>query len=408
MTSRPGLLFIVNSLDVGGAEKQLITLLNRLDSSRFRLHLAYLKRGAALLSQLHTDRLDAVLCCDVTRGIERPGVAKLRELIENRSIDVIVCTNTYSMLYGLLARSGSTTSPKLATVFHTTMPRGYKEKLQMLVYRHLFRRCDLLIYVCENQRRFWRERGLQPKADAVVHNGIDIEQYHGYELPERKLEVRRSLGFGAQDYVVGLCSGLRPEKAHTDLLDALALLRARGVAVKGLFIGEGPERPAIEARMAELSLTQDVRITGLQKDVRPFVACCDVMTLVSRTETFSMAALESMALGKPLVMSDVGGASEQVVHGQNGFLFEPGDIEALAAHLQSLTSEALRTRMGHAAAQRVRQLYTSDTMNERFTERILEVLGPELERPAWLSHYGRSDGDTARGAQARSRRERTS
>ncbi len=393
MSSRPGLLFIVNSLDVGGAEKQLITLVNRLDTSRFRLHLAYLKPGAALLPQLHTDRLDALLCCEVTRGIERPAVTRLRELITNRSIDMIICTNTYSMLYGMLARAGSTTSPKLATVFHTTMPRGYKEKLQMLVYRQLFRRCDLLIYVCENQRHFWRERGLRPRADAVVHNGVDIERYAVSEVFGHRLELRRSLGFGAQDHVVGLCSGLRPEKSHTDLLQAIALLRSRGVPVKGLFIGEGPERAAIEAKMVDLGLTQHVRITGLQADVRPFVACCDVMTLVSRTETFSMAALESMALGKPLVMSDVGGAAEQVVHGQNGFLFEQGDIDALALHLQSLTSEALRTRMGEASADRVRQLYTADTMQERFTERVLGVLGPgELERPAWLSHYGRGDG----------------
>ena len=402
MSSRPGLLFIVNSLDVGGAEKQLITLLNHLDTTRFRLHLAYLKRGDALLPQLHADRLDALLCCEVTRGIERPAITKLRELITNRSIDVIVCTNTYSMLYGMLARSGGTTSPKIATVFHTTMPRGYKEKLQMLVHRHLFRRCDLLIYVCENQRRFWRERGLRPKADAVVYNGVDIEHYAVPEVFEHRLETRHSLGFDAQDYIVGLCSGVRPEKSHSDLLEAIALLRSRSVPIKGLFIGEGPERAAIEAKMAELGLTQHVRITGLQSDVRPFVACCDVMSLVSRTETFSMAALESMSLGKPLVMSDVGGASEQVVHGQNGFLFEQGDIDSLALHLQSLTSEPLRMRMGDASAARVRELYTADTMQERFTERVLGVLGPgQLERPAWLSHYGRGDGqiDTGRGSQ---------
>jgi glycosyltransferase involved in cell wall biosynthesis len=392
MTPRPGLLFIVNSLDVGGAEKQLITLLNRIDSSRFRLHVAYLKRGAALLPQLRTDKLDEVMCCEVTRGIERPAVAKLRDLITNRCIDVIVCTNTYSMLYGILARAGSATRPKLATVLHTTMPRGYKEKLQMLVYRQLFRRCDLLIYVCENQRRFWRERGLRPAMDAVVHNGIDIERFEDREDPQRKLETRRSLGYGPQDYVVGLCSGLRYEKAHTDLLQALALLRTRGIPVKGLFIGEGPERAAIEARMAALDLNQHVRITGLQNDVRPFIACCDVMTLVSRTETFSLAALESMALGKPLVMSDVGGASEQVIHGENGFLFDVGDIDSLAAHLTSLTSPALREQMGLAAVQRVRQLYTEQRMVERFTDRMTQLLGSgELQRPAWLSHYGRGD-----------------
>jgi len=398
MNARPGLLFIVSSLNVGGAEKQVITLLNRLDTSRFRLHLAYLTPGAGLLPQLHTERLDELLCCEVGKGLERKGVKKLRDLIAIRSIDIIVCTNMYSMLYGILARAGAETRPKLVTVFHTTLLRTYKDKLQMLFYRQLFGRCDLLIYVCENQRRFWRERGVRPRADAVVHNGIDTQVYEDRVTPEHKLELRKRFGFQPGDFVIGLCSGLRPEKAHSDLLTALARLRSQGIPAKGLFIGDGPERPALEAMMATLGLTPHVRITGVQTDVRPYVACCDVMTLVSRSETFSIAALESMALGKPMVMSDVGGASEQVVHGQNGFLFEPGDIDSLVMHLASLTSEALRARMGQAAAQRVRQLYTAEVMKERFSERVTQLLGPgELQRPAWLSHYGKGDGSQVDG-----------
>ena len=90
-----------------------------------------------------------------------------------------------------------------------------------------------------------------------------------------------------------------------------------------------------------------------------------------------MAALESMALGKPLVMSDTGGASEQVVHGQNGFLFEPGDIETLATHLASLTSPALRAQMGARSAERVRRLFTVEQMTEGFSDRISELFQPE-------------------------------
>lgn len=401
MSARPGLLFIVNSLKLGGAEKQLITLLNALDTSRFRLHLAYLKRDAALLPQLQGDRLDELMCCEVGRGVERKAVTGLRELIATRCIDVIVCTNTYSMLYGVLVQAGGETRPKLVTVFHTTLLRSFKEKLQMLLYRRLFRRCDLLIYVCENQRRYWRERGLRPAADTVVHNGIDVDHFQDRQVAQHRLAIRRSLGFGPQDYVVGLCSGLRPEKAHGDLLKALALLRSRGVPAKALFIGDGPERPAIERAIEALDLTQHVRITGIEQDVRPFIACCDVMTLVSRSiETFSLAALESMALAKPLVMSDIGGASEQVAHGQTGFLFEPGNVDSLALHLATLTSEALRTRMGRAAAQRVRQLYTVEAMTERFTERMTQLLGSGgVQRPAWLSHHGRGDGRTNGGTE---------
>lgn len=379
--SPPGLLFIVNSLELGGAEKQVVTLLNHLPPGRFRLHLAYLKRRERLLPQLDTTRLDALVCCDIDRGIERRAIRQLRELIETHHIDALVCTNTYSMLYGFLARRAAG-RPKLATVFHTTLLRTLKEKAQMLLYARLFKRSDLLLYVCENQRDYWRDRGLRAAADAVVHNGIDVDYFSDLQTPQQKLELRRGLGFSQEDYVIGLCSSLRPEKAHGDLLQAIARLRSAGTPAKGLFIGDGTERPAIEAQATALGLRepgrpmgQHIVITGLQRDVRPYIGCCDVMTLVSHSiETFSLAALESMALGKPLVMSDIGGASEQVLHGQTGFLFEPGAIDALTAHLQSLASQTLRSRMGSAAQRRVRQLFTVDTMTTGFTEQMVRLV----------------------------------
>ena len=375
-TNPPGLLFIVNSLGPGGAEKHAVTLLNRLDTGRFRLHLAYLKRAEQLLPQLDTSRLDEVLCCDVGHGIERRTVHRLAALIQARNIHALVCINTYSMLYGYLARRALPGArPRLATVFHTTVPQTYKEKAQMLLYRQLFKGTDLLLYVCENQRSYWRKRGLRAARESVIHNGIDVGQFAHLQTPGEKERTRRSLGFSPQDYLIGLCSVLRPEKAHGDLLRALARVRAQGTSAKTLFIGDGPERASIEAQVRELGLGEHVVITGFQQDVRPFVGCCDVMTLVSPTETFSLAALECMALGKPLVMSDVGGASEQVLDGETGLLFKPGDIDSLARQLATLTAPELSTQMGSAGQRRVRQLFTIDAMTAAFTDEMDRLLG---------------------------------
>jgi glycosyltransferase involved in cell wall biosynthesis len=375
-TPHPGLLFIVNSLELGGAEKQVVTLLNHLDTSRFRLHLACLKRGERLLPQLDTTKLDELMCCDVTRGLERRALRRLSSSVRARQIDAIVCTNTFPMLYGYLARGAIRgRKPKLVTVFHTTLLRTYKEKAQMLLYQQLFRRIDLLLYVCENQRDYWRDRGMRAAAEGVVHNGIDVDYFSDRQTPQEKLAMRRDLGFAPEDYVIGLCSAMRPEKAHGDLLQAIARLRARGVAAKALFIGDGPERAAIEGAARELGLWEHLVITGMRQDVRPFIGCCDVMTLVSHTiETFSLAALESMALGKALVMSDIGGASEQVLHGHTGLLFEPGDIETLTEHLTRLGSQSLRDKTGTAAQRRVRQLFTVDAMTAGFTGHMDQLL----------------------------------
>ena len=378
----PGVLFLVNSLGTGGAEKQVVTLLNHLDASRFRLHLAYLKRNEQLLPQLERGRLAELVCMDVAHRIDLGAVRRLRRLIAERAIEAIVCTNSYPMLYGYLAcRHHRGSGPRLTAVFHSTFLRTPGEKARMLLYRPLFNRCDRLIYVCESQRRHWRENGLRAAADQVIHNGIDTDWYSDPRPAAEQLAFRRSLGFGDEDFVIGLCAGFRPEKAHGDLLAAAAGLRARAIPAKALLIGEGPERSAIERRARQLGIREHVVLTGVKQDVRPFVRACDVMTLVSHAETFSLAALESMSLGKPLVMSDLGGAGEQVIDGEHGFLFPPGDIEALSMQLHRLTSRALRARLGEAAARRVRERFTVQAMSARFAD-CLEGLTRAPVRPA--------------------------
>ena len=372
---RPGVLFIVNSLETGGAEKQVVTVLNHLDTRRFRLHLAYLKRNEKLLAELRRERLEALLCCDVAHRIDGRAIRQLRGLLDRAGIDVIVCTNPYSTLYGQLARRGSAAGARLIAVFHTTLPRSLRERAEMLLYRRIFNRSDLLLYVCESQRCYWRGKGMRPPKDTVIYNGIDTDYYTDRRSDRERLAFRGSLGFGGEDYVIGLCSVFRPEKAHGDLLAAIASLRARGLPAKALLIGDGPQRDAIARTISRLGLEGHAVITGLREDVRPFIGACDVMTLVSHSvESFSLAALESLSLGKPMVMSDVGGARELISDGEHGFLFAPGETQALASRLETLASRALREQLGHAAALRVRERFTVRGMTERFADCIAGLL----------------------------------
>jgi len=363
MHRRIRVLFIVNSLHFGGAEKHVVTLLNHLDVDRFSLSLAYLKDDAALLPQLDGKRLDGgAFCCHVSTKIDFTAVRKLSEHIRDHGIDILVCTNTYSLLYGWVARHLSGHRPKLIEVFHTTELVTTKDKLQMLLYRPLMRASELLIYVCENQRSYWRENGLGAARDAVIHNGIDLAHFSHCYSREEKTVMRARFGLADEDYVVGLCAAMRPEKAHGDLLEAIARLKTIGLRVTGLLIGDGPERQRIEKRIVALGLVDQVRITGYMNDVRPAITACDVMSLVSHSETFSIAALEAMALGKPMVMTATGGASEQIRVEEEGFLFAPADIDALSNCLARLADKCVSETMGARARQRVESVFSLASM----------------------------------------------
>ena len=168
---------------------------------------------------------------------------------------------------------------------------------------------------------------------------------------------------------------LRPEKNHVQLVEAIAMLRKMGIPARALMIGDGEMREVIEARARELNVESEVVITGLQQEVRPYIAACDAMALCSFTEAFSLAAVEAMALSKPLVHSDVGGAAEMINPGRNGFLFPVGDTRALVDELAILADRTVSRRMGHNARATVEALFSEKTMVDRYEQTLLEICG---------------------------------
>lgn len=385
-------LFIVNSLHFGGAEKHVVTLLNSLDSSRFRLSLAYLKDEQALLPQVDLNKLQGRLyCCHISKKLDFQAARRLADQLRDDAVDIVVCTNTYSLLYGWLARRFSRLHPQLVEVFHSTKMGSLKEKMQMLFYRPFFHACDMLVYICENQRHYWRKRVLRAKDETVINNGIDVAHFVDCYTPDEKLLLRRKYGFFADEYVVGLCAALRPEKAHGDILQAIAILKKSKIDVKCLFIGDGPEREKIEDRIHAMGLSQHVSITGFMSDVRPAIAACDVMALISSNETFSIAALESMALGKPMIMSLVGGAAEQVSNGENGYLYARQDIAALANALRKLHDPLKSAAMGDRARLVTAQKFSLAAMSDAYTQLFINLVEKNSEKNSAAEKIVRSN-----------------
>ena len=98
-------LFILNSLCMGGAEKQVVSLINRIDARRYGVALMYLKDDSALLGQVETTQCaHGISCLNVAKGIEWHAVRKIAEHIDERGFDVVLCTNMYALLYGWLAQ----------------------------------------------------------------------------------------------------------------------------------------------------------------------------------------------------------------------------------------------------------------------------------------------------------------
>lgn len=347
-TERTRLLLLLNSLAIGGAERHTLALAGELAAS-FDVTVASLKAvppGAATIPVPPGVRS---VCLEVRRRFDRAAAQRLAALIDDTRADVLACVNTYPLLYAHWGRWRAQARPRTVQIFHTTALWTWKGRAEMAFYWPLFRLTDELVFLCDAQRRHWQARGVRARRTCRIYNGVDTARFDPARFEAEGRAFRRRLGWSEEDRVVGLTAVLRPEKAHGLLLESVARLAREGQPWKVLLIGDGPLRSSIEAQVRSLGLQQQVHITGLLADVRPALAACDVAALVSVSETFSMAALEAMAMGRPMVMSDVGGAREQVTHGEEGWLFPAGDAAALAGALARCWERDTTQRMGTAA-----------------------------------------------------------
>jgi glycosyltransferase involved in cell wall biosynthesis len=227
---------------------------------------------------------------------------------------------------------------------------------------------DRLIAVCRDAAaRFATLAGIPLERFEVLYNGVDCRRF---APSEQRPGLRKALGFGDDELVILTVANLTPVKGHARLLEAAArVLAGTRRRIRFLWLGEGPERTPLEARIRALGLGALVELPGGTDRVPQYLAASDLFVLPSELEGMSNAILEAMASGLPVVAYGVGGNLELVDHGHTGLLCPAGDEEALAAALGRLVrNDAERSAMGAAARSRAEQIFSLEAMLVRYAD----------------------------------------
>ena len=378
MKDKRRILFVVPSLARSGAESQVLDLVETLDDSAWRKYLVTFEPGLDQASRLERREVDF-------RPLRRWGAIDLRlalkvaRLIDDEDIQVVHATLSIAVLVAWMGRMLSRRQPPLVAAIHTTLSRDRKNEVaNWLVYRPILRRCQRVLFISHQQRSHWLRRlpGVEAHS-GVVHNGIDVQRY-----------IRGGDSVGGTDVpapapsgkIVACVAAFRPEKGHTVLLDAWqAVLKDHPDAVLYL-VGAGPLQETVRKLVQERSLTGSVVFTGSVEDVRTVLAMARVTVLSSvAVETFSLAALESMAMEVPVVATNIGGMSEVVLDGRTGLLVPPNDVGELAGAIcRVLTDEAWAAWMGQNARARVVEHFDRRVMARRTEEFLLDIFDDDM------------------------------
>ena len=234
---------------------------------------------------------------------------------------------------------------------------------------------DRIVVLTERGAEEHLVRGVgRPGQYVTIPSGVDTEALRA-RAPERGA-AREALGLPPGAPVVVGIGRLVPVKGFDVLVGSISTVAARVPAVRVLLVGDGPDRPALEARARALGVSGSLAITGAAADVVPYIAAADVVAAPSRNEGMGRVLVEALALGVPVVATRVGGIPSVLDGGRYGVLVPPDDPPALAQALIGLLSDpGRRATLGQAGRARAAE-FTVEVMTTRLADLYRSLARP--------------------------------
>ena len=226
---------------------------------------------------------------------------------------------------------------------------------RLMVHRVIAVLAGALVVVSEDLKQELTRAGIAEKRIQVIENGIPIASIS----KEEALRTRQELGLEPSQPVAVALAYLRPVKGHSFLLEAFARVCSALPSARLLIIGEGPLRAPLQAQAELLGIQSAVRFLGHRSDAQRFLAAGDLLVNSSISEGTPLSVMEAMALGLPVVATNVGGVPKLVLDGETGLLVPPAEAEALAAALLELMRDAEKRRaLGEAGRRRALEQFS--------------------------------------------------
>jgi glycosyltransferase involved in cell wall biosynthesis len=312
-------------------------------------------------------------CLNMRSGFDLVNAMKLKELIKEGKYN-IVHSHTDQLLTNFFI-SLSESSLKVMTG-HGAIVSGLpvRKRFAHHLLKSILRSYDYLIGVSGFVRNSMITKFQFPSERVIViRNGINLERFSKTLLPVK--EQMEKLGLPPQKKIAGVVGRLFPDKGTDHLILAAPTVLQKSPECFFVVVGDGPLRQVLEAKVENMGLSNSFRFLGERDDIPEILSTIDVLVFPSVREGLPIAAIEGMAMGKPIVAYAVGGMPELVIHGETGLLVKGRDAILLAASIVILLDDKdLCLRMG-AKARQVAQKFDIGVTAGKYIDLYLTALG---------------------------------
>jgi glycosyltransferase involved in cell wall biosynthesis len=363
------LLLVVDSLEMGGAERQVVDLAVALRRKGYGITVACSVAGELADALERADvPVRPLLKRLVKRHLSLAYAWRLRRSLKRENFDLV-----HAHIYASIAAAAiATLGMDVPLVITEHTEASWQRRRARWVSRWIYSRVERIIAVSTPIRRRLIERDdVHPDLITIVPNAMTStsEPLADASLPT---ELR-------ERPLVGVVARLQPEKGVEYFLRAAARVAAKFPEAHFVVAGDGPLRHELVALSEDLGLRERVHFLGFRSDASELMESLDVLVVPSLTEGSPLVTLEAMAAGVPVVASAVGGIPDQIRHDREGLLVPPGDAAAISDALLTLLRDPARaSRLGEAARRRAASRFSHDTMVRRIEDVYRDVLG----RPA--------------------------
>lgn len=366
----PRVVFLIDSLGWGGAERLLLQYLPHLRSEGFDPSVCTMQeRGGNPVAAEIGDLGIPVATVPVDRLRDATAIPRLARHLRDAGADVAHGHLEFADALGSVAARIARV-PFVSTQHTMSEPPRWSRPWWRVRAGDvaLGRLATTIIAVSDEARRHYGVHRPYPARKLVtLRNGIDLSRFA--DAAGEGPAVRGELGVPAGAPVLATVSVLRRDKGIQHMIAALGAVAAQVPDVVYLVVGDGDHRPALEAAAAERGLAGRVVFAGSRTDVPRVLAACDAFVHPTLLDALPTVLAEAAAAGLPIVASRVGGVPEMCIDGRNGLLVDPGDEEALAgACLRVLREPGLAGRMGAQGREVARERYDIRTQAARLCD----------------------------------------